>query len=478
LHEISAGIHTLANSSAEMTAVSSESAAAVKATSERATTVAAAAEEMSANAASVAAGMEQATASLTTVAGATEEMTSTIGEIATHSEKARQISTEANEQAQRVTASMRELSQAAQAIGKVTDTITTISDQTKLLALNATIEAARAGAAGKGFAVVAHEIKELARQTAEATEDIKTKVSGIQSSTTGTLGDLERIAQVIAQVSEIVNTIASAIEEQTSVTKDIAQNVAEAANGVKDSNQRVAQISTVSHDVARDIAQVNHAAGDISAGSERILTSADELARLAEDLRRSISRFKVRTDAASSGAQVDSGSRPTARTERPFVEWNEGLSVGVQAMDQHHQKLVDLINRLHSAMRSGQGGAFIGSALDELAQYTQYHFTAEEKLMEKHHCPELAEQKELHAQFIATVSDLQQRLASGQHGMTTDVLPMLKNWLVDHIQNKDKNGMATVRAAATQRSPAGGNGHSPAPKLVGAAHSSRPGARA
>src|SRR5208283_4511868 len=120
-------------------------------------------------------------------------------------------------------------SQAALDIGKVTETITAISDQTKLLALNATIEAARAGAAGKGFAVVAHEIKELARQTADATEDIKAKVGGIQGATKGTLEDLARISEIIGQVSETVGSIASAIEEQSAVTKDIAQNVAGAA---------------------------------------------------------------------------------------------------------------------------------------------------------------------------------------------------------------------------------------------------------
>ena len=473
LREVSAGIQTLAGSSSQMTSISAESAAAVKATSERSSTVAAAAEEMSASAVSVAAGMEQATANLTTVASATEEMTSTIGEIATHSEKARHISSEANQQAQRVTASMRELSQAAQAIGKVTDTITTISDQTKLLALNATIEAARAGAAGKGFAVVAHEIKELARQTAEATEDIKAKVGGIQSSTTGTLQDLERIAQVISEVSEIVNTIASAIEEQSSVTKDIARNVAEAANGVKDSNQRVAQISTVSQEVARDIVLVNQAAGDISSGSEQVMTRADELSRLAEDLRRIVGRFKVEGSPEAVSREPDREAREESRQDRPFVEWTEGLSVGVKAMDQHHQKLVDLINRLHTAMRSGQGRSVIGPALEELAKYTQYHFGAEEKLMEQHHSPGLAEQKELHAKFIATVSELRRKLEGGQQGLTTDVLSMLKNWLVDHIQNKDKESMTPIRASAAARSSNGGNGHGPAPKLAGKSHPPR-----
>jgi methyl-accepting chemotaxis protein len=276
---------------------------------------------MSANSVSVAAGMEEASTNLTTMAAATEEMTSTIGEIAANSEKARTITLEASQQAGRVTELMQELSHAAQAIGKVTETITTISDQTKLLALNATIEAARAGAAGKGFAVVAHEIKELARQTADATEDIKGKVGGIQSSTSGTLEDLNKISGVIGQVSEIVNTIAAAIEEQSAVTKDIAKNVTEATAGVKDANHRVAEISTVSRSVANDIATVSQAANDVATGGEQVLTSAGQLSQLAGELQRNISRFKLAEeshakDTSSSPASLQkSKEQPKAKPE-------------------------------------------------------------------------------------------------------------------------------------------------------------------
>ncbi|MFO1498172.1 MAG: methyl-accepting chemotaxis protein [Verrucomicrobiota bacterium] len=314
LGEVSSGVETLATSSSSLSAVSTQSVSGVKATSEKASTVAAAAEEMSTNSASVAAGMEQATTNLTAVATATEEMTSTIGEIATNSEKARTITSEATNQAQRVTSSMQELSAAALAIGNMTETITAISDQTKLLALNATIEAARAGAAGKGFAVVAHEIKELARQTAEATEDIKTKVSGIQTSTDGTLVDLRRITEVIGQISEIVNTIATAIEEQSTVTKDIARNVTEAATGVKDANHRVAEMATVSQSIAKDIGAVNHSTAEISSGSERVLSSSVDLSRLAQDLQQLVSQFQLRQETA---AVPTSDLTPPSSTRRP-----------------------------------------------------------------------------------------------------------------------------------------------------------------
>src|ERR1017187_5300530 len=154
-------------------------------------------------------------------------MTATIGEIASNSEKARRITEDATRQAARISEQMNQLGTAAQQIGKVTETITEISSQTNLLALNATIEAARAGSAGKGFAVVANEIKGLAQQTAAATEDIKGRIAGVQSSTAGGIAEIGKVTQVIREVSDIVSAIAAAIEEQATVTKDIARNIGE-----------------------------------------------------------------------------------------------------------------------------------------------------------------------------------------------------------------------------------------------------------
>ena len=229
--------------------------------------------------------MEQATSNLSSVASATEQLSATIGEIASNSEKARAISSDATDQARAVSSMMKELGRAAQEIGQVTETITSISAQTNLLALNATIEAARAGAAGKGFAVVANEIKELAQQTASATEDIKGKIASIQASTGGTIEDIEKIAEVINQVGEIVSTIAAAIEEQAVVTKDVASNIAEASTGVRDSNERIAQTATVSQSIASDIALVNDTIGEIGTSGGHVQSSAVELSNLAEQLR-------------------------------------------------------------------------------------------------------------------------------------------------------------------------------------------------
>jgi methyl-accepting chemotaxis protein len=287
------GVQTVAAAATELSAVSAQTAQSVQTLTGKTTTVAAAAEEASANTTSVAASMEQASTNLSSVASATEQMSATIGEIASNSEKVRSISLQAGSQASSVTALMQQLGQAAQEIGHVTEVITDISSQTNLLALNATIEAARAGAAGKGFAVVANEIKELARQTAQATEDIKSKISGVQVSTGSAISDIERINEVIGEVGQLITGIATAIEEQAVVTRDVAGNIAQATTGVQESNEQVAQTASVSKTIARDIAQMDSASHEIHSGGQQVQSSATELSSLAEQLKGMVGQFKV-----------------------------------------------------------------------------------------------------------------------------------------------------------------------------------------
>jgi methyl-accepting chemotaxis protein len=188
---------------------------------------------------------------------------------------------------------MKQLGLAAQQIGKVTETITTISEQTNLLALNATIEAARAGEAGRGFAVVASEIKELARQTSAATKDIRGRIDAIQYSTTAAIDDIDRIAGVIKTVNEIVPQMAAAIEEQSVVTRDVAHNIAHATTGVADSNEQIMQTALVSAAIAGDIAAISETVTDIQTESDQVQQSAMGLLTLAEQLKAMVADFQM-----------------------------------------------------------------------------------------------------------------------------------------------------------------------------------------
>jgi methyl-accepting chemotaxis protein len=291
--QLTEGVHTVAASSTELSAISEQLANSSKESSDRSAIVASAVEQMSSNTVSVAASMEQTTMNLTTVATATEEMSVTISEIANNSEKARRIASNASQQASGVSEIIRAMEKSANEIGQVTETITSISSQTNLLALNATIEAARAGAAGKGFAVVANEVKELAQQTATATIDIRKKIAGIQDVTVSAIGDIENIGKIIKEVSDIIATIASSIDQQATVTRSISSSIADASHGIRDVNARMSEIAIGTQEVAKDVSKVNLASRDVTTSSHQVLASARELSQLAELLRAVLGRFRI-----------------------------------------------------------------------------------------------------------------------------------------------------------------------------------------
>ncbi len=286
-------VETISSNSTELSVISRQMSASARHTYDLSGNVAAASEEMSANMVSVAAATEQASNNVNMVAGATEEMTATINEIARNAENARLITNKAVTEALGASKTVDALGKAAREIGRVTETIADISDQTNLLALNATIEAARAGDAGRGFAVVANEIKELAKQTALATDEIKERIEGIQDSASGTVKQIHHISRVINDINEIVSSIATAVEEQSITTNDIAGNVAQAAQGIQEVTLNLSQCSMVSHSIAQEVSGVNQAGEELSTGSFQINTSAEELKKLANDLKLMVEIFKM-----------------------------------------------------------------------------------------------------------------------------------------------------------------------------------------
>jgi methyl-accepting chemotaxis protein len=293
IHGISETVGVLLSTSTELNGDSNNVSSGSSEVSEKAHSLSVSAEKMSANIQSVVAAVEQAANNLMSVSSSAGEMTATIGEIARNSEKARYITSAATHQAKTATEQMSLLRQAAQEIGKVTEAISEISAQTNLLALNATIEAARAGEAGKGFSVVANEIKALAKQTADATEDIKERVGSVQSFATTGVSAIEQISGVIGEVTEIVSSIAAAIEEQATVTKDISRNIGEASNGVRDVNQQVAESSLVTRGMAVEVAEVDKVAGLMAQGGRHVESSAARLSAIAATLQSSVQSFQT-----------------------------------------------------------------------------------------------------------------------------------------------------------------------------------------
>jgi len=261
--------------------------------SEHCNRVAAAAEEMNANMAAIAAASEETSTNINMVAAAAEEMTSTINGIASNADSAQDITKEAVKEAQAANEEVQNLGNAAKTISKVTETINNIAEQTNLLALNATIEAARAGEAGRGFAVVANEIKDLAKQTADATKEIKERIDGIQASSQQTIDVIGTITSTIDGVSEIVTTITTAISEQAQATTEISTNVSQAALGIREVNENIAQASIVNNEVTKDIADINTQSDEVAAHSQDVNEVGTEMLVMAQQLDKLVQEFKI-----------------------------------------------------------------------------------------------------------------------------------------------------------------------------------------
>jgi methyl-accepting chemotaxis protein len=235
------------------------------------------AETTTSKASSVAAASEQATANVQTVASATEELSSSIAEISRQVSQSSRIAAGAVGEADKANQMVQGLAEASQKIGAVVALITDIANQTNLLALNATIEAARAGEAGKGFAVVAAEVKNLANQTAKATEEIGGQISSVQSATQEAVQAIQAIGKTIGEINGITSTIAAAVEEQSAATKEIARNVEQAATGTQE--------------VTSNITGVSQAANDTGSAAGQVLASARELAQQSDNLKSVVTRF-------------------------------------------------------------------------------------------------------------------------------------------------------------------------------------------
>ena len=256
--------HALASSSEELTSVSQQMSAAAEQTTAQANLVSAAAEQVSGNA--------------RIVSGSIDNLVTSIHEIARNAQFAAATARQAVEMAGTTSATMNALGRSSTDIGKVVKVITSIAEQTNLLALNATIEAARAGEAGKGFAVVANEVKELARETAKATEEIGGKIDAMQSDTRRAVAAIGEIGTVIERIDDLQTKIAAAVEEQSVTTSEISRNIAEATTG--------------STEIAENIVQVAQAAQSTAEGASNTQLSSQELARMAQALQRLVEDYR------------------------------------------------------------------------------------------------------------------------------------------------------------------------------------------
>lgn len=293
ISEITGSADALAESSIHLSEISEVISSGAGNLSFNAESVENSSKEINDNLSAVAHEMDEASSVLMSMAACSEEMSATISETVVNADSARNITEDAVRKTNEATARVKKLGEKAQEIDKITQMITEISEQTKLLALNATIEAARAGSAGKGFAVVAGEIKDLARQTFSATDEIKKRISDMRASTEETTEGINSVTSIISKTNELMVQLAAAIEEESTTMNEIAKGVSKSSNVVTDTCEAISRTCQASMATSTDISKVNEASHEMSESGAALDVKAKNLSTLAETLRQMVGQFKI-----------------------------------------------------------------------------------------------------------------------------------------------------------------------------------------
>ena len=293
ISEVKRNATNLSSSSTELAAVSGQMSSSAVEMNTQTEGIAAASTQMKISIESVAAGATQMSQNMQSVLSGVEEMSNSVEQVTQQSDVALGIALQAREESEEITTIMTDLGVFANEIGNVTDMIKKIAQQTNLLALNATIEAARAGEAGKGFAVVANEIKELAKQSASAAEDISHKIEGIQSQSNRSIESIKGITQVISDVSSSSENINQLTREQSASSTEVLINIRENAQAIEEVAKMVNEMSNSATEVSLSITELNEASKQTSVGSSEVNTQAGELSKIAELLGEMMQKFKI-----------------------------------------------------------------------------------------------------------------------------------------------------------------------------------------
>lgn len=302
IHDIVFGIagnaNTLSNASSDLRDSATQLREGTSQSTTRSATVSSAAEELSVNMQNMADATDEMNSSISTVAEAVEQMKTTILEISENTERSAEVAGLAASTVGVSNSKVGDMGNAATEIGKVIEVIQDIAEQTNLLALNATIEAARAGEAGKGFAVVATEVKELAKQTAAATDEIRGRIEMMQQCTTEAVESIEQISTVIADVNDLSRTIATSVEQQNSTTQQIAGHIGTTAERSMTVARGVSESAIATREITQSIAEVDGVLQGTAASADQSQNSGEELYRLASEMQQLVGQFKVESNEA------------------------------------------------------------------------------------------------------------------------------------------------------------------------------------
>jgi hemerythrin-like metal-binding protein len=309
-------------------------------------------------------------------------------------------------------------------IEKMANVIKEIADQTNLLALNAAIEAARAGEQGRGFAVVADEVRKLAERTTRATQEIGTILQGIHADTERAVAGMNAAAPVIAVGVSEANQAAATLREIELQSQHALERMNQLTQATREQTASIQEI-------VANIDEVMTASAQTEEVVRQSMRTAGELETAANSMFQLVKRFRV--DATAE----ESPHRGKSSAAKPLLEWSPAIAVGHPDIDQQHQKLIALANRLNAAMHSGRSREELGQLLKELVDYTVGHFDFEDRLMQKHGYRQREAHLAEHRKLVSEVGRFQQQFESGK-AMPIELMALIRDWLVNHIMKVDK----------------------------------------
>lgn len=324
---------------------------------------------------------------------------------------------------------VRALREKSSRIGEIIQAINDIAEQTNLLALNAAIEAARAGEQGRGFAVVADEVRKLAEKTSVATKEISEMILTIQESTVNAVESMNEASSEVSNGVEFINQAGETLEDIVVTNEEVTDKITRIAAATQ-------QQSATTNEILMTMEQMSQLSNEVA-------SSAQKTAAAAEDISGTIVRniWNVLCQYRLSGRPICHDDIETKlQSVPPLMHWQNGYSVGVKKYDDAHKDLIDLINKLHAAMKLGLGAQILGDILDELIDYTKTHFTDEEQEMTRLGYPKQDFEAHIaqHKAFVKQAIEVQQKFKDGKGGLTLDIMTFLKKWLAEHIIGTDK----------------------------------------